>query len=144
MANKEFLTCVTCPGQLHLWTMTKQTNLYLSSFLFWYLKLSIIETIDVVQILVYILTDNSNSASLTSLVSPLALTNKPKNWEWNMHICISQLIHASACEKDTKRGVRVAWGTAECNSSLLSALQTSQVLNILTYAQLTHELIIVL
>ena len=47
-------------------------------------------------------------------------------------------------EKDTKRGVRVAWGAAECNSSLLSALQTSQVLNILTYAQLTHELIIVL
>ena len=40
-----------------------------------------------------------------------------------------------------ERGVRVAWGAAECNSSLLSALQTSQVLNISTYAQLTHELI---
>ena len=69
--------------------MTKQTNLYLSSFLFWDLKLSIFKTIDdIVQILVYILTDNSNSASFTSLASPFALTNKPKNWEWNMHICI--------------------------------------------------------
>ena len=28
------------------------------------------------------------------------------------------------------------------NSSLLGALQTSQVLNILTYAQLQHELIV--
>ena len=41
-----------------------------------------------------------------------------------------------------ERGVRVAQGTAKCNSSLLSALQTSQVLNILTYAQLQHELIV--
>ena len=40
-----------------------------------------------------------------------------------------------------KRGVRVARGTAECNSSLQSAHQTSQVLNISTYAQLQHELI---
>ena len=40
------------------------------------------------------------------------------------------------------RGVRVARGAAECNSSLLSALQTSQVLNISTYAQLQHELIV--
>ena len=31
---------------------------------------------------------------------------------------------------------------ASCNSSLLSALQTSQVLNISTYAQLQHELIV--
>ena len=30
----------------------------------------------------------------------------------------------------------------ECNASLLSALQTYQVLNISTYAQLTHELIV--
>ena len=41
-----------------------------------------------------------------------------------------------------ERGVRVARGAAECNSSLLSALQTSQVLNILTYAQLQHELMV--
>ena len=34
-----------------------------------------------------------------------------------------------------ERGVRVARGAAECNSSLLSALQTSQVLNISTYAR---------
>ena len=40
------------------------------------------------------------------------------------------------------RGVRVAQGAAECSSSLLSALQTSQVLNISTYAQLEHELIV--
>ena len=33
-------------------------------------------------------------------------------------------------------------GLAECNSSLLSALQTSQVLNISTYALLKHELIV--
>ena len=41
-----------------------------------------------------------------------------------------------------ERGVRVARGAAECNSSLLSALQTSQVLNNSTYAQLQHELIV--
>ena len=29
-----------------------------------------------------------------------------------------------------------------CNSNLLSALQTSEVLNISTYAQLKHELIV--
>ena len=39
-----------------------------------------------------------------------------------------------------ERGVRVARGAAESNSSLLSAVQTSQVLNISTYAQLKHEL----
>jgi len=39
-----------------------------------------------------------------------------------------------------KRCVRVARGAAESNSSLLSALQTSQVLNMWTYAQLKHEL----
>ena len=44
--------------------------------------------------------------------------------------------------EEHERGVRVARGAAECNSSLLSALQTSQVLNISTYAQLTHELIV--
>ena len=32
------------------------------------------------------------------------------------------------------------WKTTLSNSSLLSALQTSQVLNISTYAQLKHEL----
>ena len=41
-----------------------------------------------------------------------------------------------------KRGVRAARGAAESNSSLLSALQTSQVLNISTYTQLKHELIV--
>ena len=41
-----------------------------------------------------------------------------------------------------ERGVRVARGAAESNSSLLSALQTSQVLNISTYALLKHELIV--
>ena len=41
-----------------------------------------------------------------------------------------------------ERGVRVARGTAESKSNLLSSLQTFQVLNILTYAQLKHELII--
>ena len=39
-------------------------------------------------------------------------------------------------------GVRVARGAAENNFSLLSALQTFQVLNISTYAQLKHELIV--
>ena len=41
-----------------------------------------------------------------------------------------------------ERGVRVARGAAESNSSLLSALQTSQVLNISTYAQLKREFIV--
>ena len=41
-----------------------------------------------------------------------------------------------------RKSIRVARGAAECNSSLLSAPQTSQVLNISTYAPLTHELIV--
>ena len=41
-----------------------------------------------------------------------------------------------------ERGVRVPWGTGENNFSLLSALQTFEVLNISTYAQLKHELIV--
>ena len=41
-----------------------------------------------------------------------------------------------------KSGIRVARVAAEGNSSLLSALQTSQVLNISTYAQLKHEVIV--
>ena len=41
-----------------------------------------------------------------------------------------------------ERGERGARGAAEGISSLLSALQTSQVLNISTYAQLKHELIV--
>ena len=41
----------------------------------------------------------------------------------------------------TKTEVRVARAAAKSNSSLLSALQTSQVLNISPYAQLQHELI---
>ena len=42
--------------------------------------------------------------------------------------------------REHKRCVRVARGAAESNSSLLSALQTSQVLSMWTYAQLKHEL----
>ena len=41
-----------------------------------------------------------------------------------------------------RKRCKSARGAAECNSSLLSALQTSQVLNISTYAQLMHELIV--
>ena len=41
-----------------------------------------------------------------------------------------------------ERGVRLARGVDETNSSLLNALQTSQVLNISTYAQLKLELIV--
>ena len=42
-----------------------------------------------------------------------------------------------------ERGVRVAQGAArESNSNLFCALKTSQVLNISTYAQLEHELIV--
>ena len=41
-----------------------------------------------------------------------------------------------------ERGESVARGAAEGNSSLLSVLQTSQVLNISTYAQLKDELIV--
>ena len=42
-----------------------------------------------------------------------------------------------------ERGIRVAWGAAESNSSLLNALWTSHVLNISTYALLKYEPIIV-
>ena len=41
-----------------------------------------------------------------------------------------------------ERGASVARGVAESNSNLMSALQTSQVLNISTYAQMKHELIV--
>ena len=41
-----------------------------------------------------------------------------------------------------ERDVSVARGVAESNSNLMSALQTSQVLNISTYAQMKHELIV--
>ena len=41
-----------------------------------------------------------------------------------------------------ERGVRVARGAAESNSSFLSALQTTQVLNISTNALLKHEVIV--
>ena len=41
-----------------------------------------------------------------------------------------------------ERGVRVVPEAAGSNSSLLSALQTSQVLNISKYAQLKHKLIV--
>ena len=49
---------------------------------------------------------------------------------------------ARAKFEDHERGVRVARGTVENKSSLLSALRTSQVLNISTYAQMKHELIV--
>ena len=41
-----------------------------------------------------------------------------------------------------ERGVRVARGAAESNSSLLSAVQTSQLLNISTYARWRMNLIV--
>ena len=41
-----------------------------------------------------------------------------------------------------ERGANVARGVAESNSNLMSALRTSQVLNISTYAQTKHELIV--
>ena len=44
--------------------------------------------------------------------------------------------------EEHERGIRIARGAAESNSSLLSALQTSQVLNISTYVQLKYELIV--
>ena len=53
-----------------------------------------------------------------------------------------EIIWARGKFGEHERGVRVARGAAESNSSLLSALQTSQVLNISTYAQLQHELIV--
>ena len=43
---------------------------------------------------------------------------------------------------EQERGVRVARGAVESNFSLLSALQTSQVFNISTYARLKYELIV--
>ena len=49
------------------------------------------------------------------------------------------LIWARGKFGEHERGVR---GAAESNSRLLSALQTFQVLNISTYAQLQHELIV--
>ena len=73
----------------------------------------------------------------------------PKGFELG---ATSQLVHASACVcrdiehlgsfGEHERGVRVARDADECNSSFLSALQTSQVLNISTYALLKHELIV--
>ena len=50
--------------------------------------------------------------------------------------------HAGSLPGELERGVRVSRGAAERNSSLLSALQTSQVLNMSTYAQMKHELIV--
>ena len=44
--------------------------------------------------------------------------------------------------EEHERVVRVARGEAGNNSSLLSNLQTSQMLIISTYAQLKHELIV--
>ena len=68
---------------------------------------------------------------------------------WSIHLTISSYVSlrmsrywARGKFGEHERGVRVARGAAECNSSLLSALQTSQVLNISTYAQLQHELIV--
>ena len=52
------------------------------------------------------------------------------------HAYVEVLQHAGSL-KEHERGVRV-----QSNSSLLSAHQTSQVLNISAYAQLKHELIV--
>ena len=56
-------------------------------------------------------------------------------------------VHSSryeACGKfgEHERCVRVAQGITESNSSSLSALQTSQVLDVLMNAQLTYEPIV--
>ena len=50
--------------------------------------------------------------------------------------------HREKSTRQWKTTFRVARGAAESNSSLLSVLQTSQVLNISTYAELKHELIV--
>ena len=55
-------------------------------------------------------------------------------------ICRSRSVAKSAYWARGKFGEHER-GAAECNSSLLSTLQTSQVLNISTYTQLRHELI---
>ena len=78
---------------------------------------------------------------------------EPENWIYFqlsvLNLTISSYVSVRmsrywACGKfgEHKRGVRVARGAAESNSSLLSALQISQVLNISTYVQLKHELIV--
>ena len=73
----------------------------------------------------------------------------PKEWAFNSNESYSGELCCGMSRYWTrgkfgehKRGVRAARGAAESNSSLLSALQTSQVLNISTYTQLKHELII--
>ena len=69
---------------------------------------------------------------------------KITKWQLTISSCVSvRMSRYWALEKfgEHERGVRVARGATECNSSLLSALQTSQVLNISTYALLKHELI---
>ena len=67
----------------------------------------------------------------------------------HFHLTISSCVSVSMSRYwalgkfgEHERGVRVARGTAKSKSNLLSSLQTFQVLNILTYAQLKHELII--
>ena len=68
------------------------------------------------------------------------MTRKPRN-----HVRIFFSVRMSRLStqefRERERGVRVARGAAKSNSSLLTALQTSQVLNISTYAQLKLELI---
>ena len=64
------------------------------------------------------------------------------NYEFVRQRASIEILRARGKLGEHERGVRVARGAAECNSSLLSALQTSQVLNISTYAQLQHELIV--
>ena len=58
-----------------------------------------------------------------------------------LYVC-RDIEHAESLAGEHERGLRVARGAAECNPSLLSAFQTSQELNISTYAKLKHELIV--
>ena len=54
-----------------------------------------------------------------------------------MSACVCRGVAARGKFGEHERGVRV-----QSKSSLLSAHQTSQVLNISTYAQLKHELVV--
>ena len=59
------------------------------------------------------------------------------NYEFMRHRASIEILRARGKLGEHERGV-----SAESNSSLLNALQTSQVLNISTCTQLKHELIV--
>ena len=85
--------------------------------------------------------DFCNGANLRH-VAPIVI---PVQYSLTISSCVSVRMSrywARGKFGEHERGVRVARGAAECNSSLLSALQASQVLNISAYAQLQHELIV--